>query len=159
MATPAKDIVPIDAKTVTLDIDGMRVLVMDSVSFADAADAGHVIVTGSHGGISAGEYAAGVRPSLAVCNDAGIGKNGAGIAGMKALDARGIPALAVAHTSARIGDGMDVWSSGVVSYVNPSAAAAGFAVGDGLCEAIEACLRDPDRRWALVAAGREVASC
>jgi hypothetical protein len=141
VATPAKDIIPADAKTLVLEVGGYRVLAMDSVSFADAGDAGHVIVTGSHGGVSAGEYAAGVKPLLAVCNDAGVGKNAAGVAGMQALADLDIAALTVAHTSARIGDGMDVWTSGRVSYVNPVAARAGFAVGDRLSSAVETYLR------------------
>lgn len=45
------------------------------------------------------------------------------------LDLRGIPAVAVAGTSARIGDGRSLWVSGVVAHVNRAAARAGARPG------------------------------
>lgn len=119
---------------------GRSISVMDSVSFADARDAGQIIVTGSHGGHSAGEYAARIMPLVSVCSDAGIGKNGAGVAGLKDLDAYGVVGLGVSHLSARIGDGMDIWQNGVVSYVNDSGRLAGFSSGTRLKEALTAFL-------------------
>lgn len=108
---------------------GVRVLVMDSIAFATAEHAGQVIVTGSHGGTSAGEYARRAGVTAVVCNDAGIGKNEAGIAGLKSLEAVGIAGIAVGHDSARIGDGTDSWSHGVVTFVNAAARAAGVRCG------------------------------
>lgn len=107
----------------------IRVWVMDSIAFANRTHAGDVIVTGSHGGTSAGEYAAHFGVSVAVCNDAGIGKNGAGLAGLKAVADDGIIGIAVSHLTARIGDGLDTWSSGVISYVNAAGEHAGVHVG------------------------------
>lgn len=116
---------------------GRNVNVMDSVSFADIDDQGHVIVTASHGGRSAGEYAARILPLITVCNDAGIGKNRAGIAGLSDLDAHGVIGIGVSHTSARIGDGWDIWENGLISYVNEMGHAAGFRIGSPLKGAIE----------------------
>ncbi|MFI5427447.1 hypothetical protein [Aeromicrobium sp. UC242_57] len=61
------------------------------------------------------------------CNDAGIGKNQAGTAGLAALDSSGIAGIGVGHDTARIGDGLDTWESGRVSFVN--ARAHGWASG------------------------------
>ncbi|MEN0140165.1 MAG: hypothetical protein AAGC80_33770 [Rhodococcus sp. (in: high G+C Gram-positive bacteria)] len=106
-----------------------RVWVMDSIAFASRTHAGDVIVTGSHGGTSAGEYAADFGVSVVVCNDAGIGKNRAGLAGLEAVAAQGIVGIAVSHHSARIGDGSDTWSSGAISYVNAAGEQAGVRTG------------------------------
>jgi len=54
------------------------VIAMDSISHVDANDVGHIVVSGSHGGI-------------------------------------GVPAGAVSHVTARIGDAEDAWEHGVIS--------------------------------------------
>jgi hypothetical protein len=111
-------------------LDGsVRVTVADSVAFLAPDLAGHIAVTGSHGGTSAGEYARRLGLAAVACNDAGIGKDSAGIAGLAALDADGIVGVAVGHDTARIGDGTDAWESGIVSYANATALAAGVRPG------------------------------
>ena len=122
--------------TLAYSANGRRVWVMDSIAFASAAQCGDVIVTGSHGGTSAGEYAVEFGVRVVVCNDAGIGKNRAGIAGLVAVDAQGIAGIAVGHNSSRIGDGNDVWENGIVTYVNPTAAHAGIRLGGRLSNEI-----------------------
>jgi hypothetical protein len=114
---------------------------LDSVTQVGPAQAGHVIVTGSHGGASVVPYARAVRARLYVFNDAGIGKDRAGIAALDQLQADGIAACAVAHTSARIGEAEDVWAHGIVSAVNAQAAALGVGTGDLLREAVAPVLR------------------
>ena len=99
--------------------------------------AGKVLVTGSHGGQSAGRYALEVDARLYVFNDAGVGKDEAGIVALAMLDAAGRPAVAVAHTSARIGEAADTWSGGVISRANAAAAALGYRAGALLRKAIE----------------------
>lgn len=116
---------------------GIRVLVTDSISYASREHAGHVVVSGSHGGTSAGEYTREYGLAVVVCNDAGGGKNDAGLAGLKLVDARGIIGIAVGHDSARIGDGRDAWEHGVVSFVNETAAANGVRCGHPVKEEIE----------------------
>jgi hypothetical protein len=112
-----------------LESHGIRVLTMDSIAFASPALAGEVIVTGSHGGASAGQYARRAGVAAVVCNDAGIGKDGAGTAGLRAVGADGIAGIAVGHESARIGDGMDAWLNGVVTFVNDPARVSGVSHG------------------------------
>jgi hypothetical protein len=109
--------------------NGWKIVVLDTVSAILEEDRGHVVVTGSHGGASAGEYASRADVAVVVCNDAGFGKNHAGVAGLKELDGSSVPALAVAGASARIGDGLDMWKHGVVSYVNDAAERLGFSTG------------------------------
>ncbi len=110
-------------------------VVVDSITELAPAHAGRVVVSGSHGGIIAAYYAArnGVRAAL--FNDAGIGLDEAGVAGLAYLEAFGIAAAAVDHRSARIGDGPDTLASGVISRVNRLAAACGVAPGQSAREA------------------------
>lgn len=114
----------------------MPLTLLDSVTQVTPEAAGHVVVTGSHGGASVVPYARAVRAQLYVFNDAGIGKDRAGIAALDLLQAEGIAACAVAHTSARIGESQDSWSHGVVSAVNAQAAALGIAPGVPLRTAV-----------------------
>lgn len=127
-------------KVVAATLGTRRVLLLDSITWLDERDAGHVVVSGSHGGRSAGEYA--VRWPLALCclNDAGVGKDRAGIVALDMLEACGTPALAYGHTSARIGEAQDAWEHGVVTHVNAPAKALGCAPGERLRDAIARCV-------------------
>lgn len=115
---------------------GGAVRVMDSITLVEPADEGTLVVSGSHGGTSSGEFALEVPLKLAVFNDAGVGKDDAGIAALPMLQARGVAAAAVAHTSARIGDAQDTWDHGIVSRVNEAARALGLAPGQPLKAAL-----------------------
>ena len=110
-------------------LSSLPVVLLDSVTQVRPTHAGCVVVTGSHGGVSAAGYALEVAAALYVFNDAGVGKDDAGIAGLKTLDAAGIAAVAVAHTSARIGEARDSFTHGVIAHVNRGAAALGLTPG------------------------------
>lgn len=112
------------------------VVLIDSVTEVTPAHAGKVVVTGSHGGSSAGRFALAVPARLYAFNDAGVGKDDAGIAALAMLDAAGQAAVAVSHGSARIGDAMDTWNSGVISRVNGTAGALGYRAGQALRSAV-----------------------
>ena len=114
---------------------GQRVLLIDSITQVRAADAGAVVVTGSHGGTSSGRYAATVRAALYAFNDAGVGKGGAGIAALADLDALGIAAVAVGHETAMIGSAHETWG-GMVTHANRAAGALGIDVGATLPDAV-----------------------
>jgi hypothetical protein len=103
-----------------------RVTVMDSITMVTREDAGAIVVCGSHGGVSSAEFALAVPLRVVFFNDAGVGKDNAGIVALDMLEERGIAAGTVAHTSARIGDSRDTWESGVISYVNRSARTLGL---------------------------------
>src|SRR5262249_40895129 len=64
-----------------------------------------------------------------ILSDAGVGRERAGIGGLAYLAAMGVPAAAIGHRSARIGDGVDCSKRGIISYVNEPAAAAGIRAG------------------------------
>jgi hypothetical protein len=109
-----------------------RLVLLDSVTQTGPEHAGALIVTGSHGGASVVPYARAVRAWLYVFNDAGVGKDSAGIAALALLQADGIAAATVAHTSARIGEAADSWEHGVVSHMNAAAEQSGLRIGQPL---------------------------
>ena len=123
-------------KEVVATLGARRVLLLDSITWLDEGDAGHIVVSGSHGGRSAGDYA--VQWPLALCclNDAGVGKDRAGIVALDMLESRGTPALAYGHMSARIGEARDAWENGIVTYANAPARALGFVPGLRLRDAV-----------------------
>ena len=117
------------------------VLLVDSITQLDAGDAGAWVVCGSHGGRSSAMYALAWPMALVVFNDAGVGKDRAGIVALELLQAQGRAAAAVAHHSARIGEAQDAWQHGVISRVNQAAAALGLEVGQRLSTALASALK------------------
>ncbi len=108
-----------------------RVWGLDSASLVRPDDAGHIVVTGSHGGLMGGDPALAIKAEVlgALFNDAGIGVDRAGVGRLAALDQRGIPAATLDCMTARIGDARSAWSTGRISCVNRSAAAHQIAPG------------------------------
>jgi hypothetical protein len=108
-----------------------RVICLDSASMVVDADAGQIVITGSHGGMLASLPALVLQVDAfaALFNDAGIGIDEAGVSRLPALDDRDIAAAAVAGASARIGDGRSTYAEGVISRVNRAAAGRGAAPG------------------------------
>jgi len=106
-----------------------RLLLVDSITEAVGPGAGRVVVSGSHGGTSAGHFARQARPALVVFNDAGVGKDAAGVAALPFLQAAGIAACTVAHTTARIGEAASTLEDGVISQTNLAAGALGATAG------------------------------
>jgi hypothetical protein len=123
-------------------IDAPPLALLDSVTQVEPRHASCLVVTGSHGGASVVPYARAVRAWLYVFNDAGVGKDDAGIAALDLLQAEGIAAATVAHASARIGEAADSWDHGIVSHLNAAAAALGLRPGLALTRQ----LRDRRRR-------------
>jgi hypothetical protein len=108
-----------------------ELFVVDSIASAEPAMADAVVVSGSHGGVSAARYVLALarRPFAVFFNDAGIGKDRAGVAALVLLEQAGVAAAAYSNASARIGEGADGLDEGVVSAVNAPAAAAGLRAG------------------------------
>lgn len=103
---------------------------VDSITeLRPGADTGCLAVSGSHGGISSAHYALAARPMVAVFNDAGVGKDAAGLAALPFLQRHGIAACTVAHTSARIGEARSTLHDGVVSHCNAQALSLGIEPG------------------------------
>lgn len=108
--------------------------------------AGAVLVTGSHGGLYAGMLAARAQPRAVIFHDAGIGLAQAGIASLAILARCGIPAAAVSHMSARIGDTDDMLARGVISRMNQPADALGVTRAMPAGQAAQLLLAAPIRQ-------------
>lgn len=110
------------------------VYVLDSASLIDERMSDAIAVTASHGGlIGGGALKHAVR--AAFFNDAGIGKQDAGVGRLAVLDRQEIPVSAVDYRSARIGDGQDTFQSGTVSRINGAARRAGVKPGATVADA------------------------
>src|SRR6267154_6727581 len=95
------------------------IVVADSITRVDEATAqGAVVVNASHGGIYAAYLAAKLKAAAAIFNDAGVGRDRAGIGGLNYLQEFGIAAATVGHNTARIGDGADMVASGIITHAN-----------------------------------------
>jgi uncharacterized protein YunC (DUF1805 family) len=119
-------------------VRGRRVLVADSITRVGAEASGAVVVNGSHGGRYAAYLAAKLAVAAAIFNDAGVGRDEAGISGLRYLAGLAIPAAAVGHMSARIGDGQDMMAHGVITHANEEAKALGCVPGISCREAAAA---------------------
>jgi hypothetical protein len=85
------------------------------------------------------------RVAAVIFNDAGIGRDRAGVAGLGLLAGAGIPAAAVDHRTARIGDGADTLRRGRLSVVNELGAVRGWRIGLPVGDAVrEACEWEPE---------------
>lgn len=130
---PTAGLPPVDeGRRVIARDGGTDVVLADSASLVGAEDIGRIVITGSHGGLVGGDPARALKTvaALAVFNDAGGGIEDAGISRLPALDVRAIPAVTVAHMSARIGDAASAWETGVISHANAAAAALGATPGE-----------------------------
>src|SRR5947209_20186912 len=112
------------------------IVIADSITRVAEADArGAVVVNASHGGIYAAYLAAKLGAAAAIFNDAGVGRDCAGIAGLDYLQAFGVAAATVGHNTARIGDGADMIAQGAVTHLNGLAASLGVGAGQSCREA------------------------
>jgi hypothetical protein len=116
------------------------VVVLDSASMVDESCIGAIVVTGSHGGATGGRA---VRAAVAAAffNDAGGGKDNAGISRLPLLDRDGIPGGTAGCRTARIGDGWDTYESGILSQVNDTAAHLGLSSGMAVRDGVEVLAR------------------
>jgi hypothetical protein len=104
-------------------------VVADSITLLGPAHRGLVAVCGSHMGAGTVRYADALGLAAIIGHDAGIGRDGAGIAALPLWDERGVAAAAASAASARIGDGRDVLAAGILSAVNGVATGLGLAPG------------------------------
>jgi hypothetical protein len=114
------------------------IVIADSVTRVGAEAAGAVVVNASHGGIYAAYLAAKLHAAAAIFNDAGVGRDNAGIAGLDYLQQFGIAAATVGHDTARIGDGADMLACGVITFANGLAASLDVVTGQPCCDAAAA---------------------
>lgn len=99
-------------------IDGIAITVTDSITFLNESNACDIVVCGSHGGLSAGHYAQKHHVKAVFFNDAGIGKNNAGVKSLDSLNDAGILACTVDCMSAEIFNGQDILENGIITVCN-----------------------------------------
>jgi isochorismate pyruvate lyase len=109
-------------------------LILDSIGYVAQPNfeiEGQVIVSGSHGGTAAAGYILDhpQKPKLVFFNDAGGGKDGAGMAGLELLQNVLVAACTYSHLSARIGQAQDGLDNGVISHCNGAAVRMGLTPG------------------------------
>jgi hypothetical protein len=105
------------------------IVIADTVTKLGEECPGNVLIGGSHGAVYAAYLAckAGVRG--VILNDAGRGKDGAGVSGAAYCQDLAIPYATVDTMTARIGNGRDMATRGVISFANPLATELGVTVG------------------------------
>lgn len=117
---------------------GRSVVCTDSIAFGLPEDEGRtVLVTAGHTGRSAVPYLEKVRPHAFICSDGGMGRDRSGVAALAVLNAQGVAGAAVDARTARMGDAMSSWETGLISAVNDLARGAGVSAGMPCHEAAE----------------------
>ncbi|MFZ5779435.1 MAG: hypothetical protein ACOY4R_04395 [Pseudomonadota bacterium] len=115
----------------------VAIVTAPSVTKLPPAADGAVVVGGSHGAVYAAYLSAAAGVRAAIHNDAGVGRDCAGISGLAWAEAHGMAMAAVLSGSARIGDGDDMLRRGVISRANQLAEACGVVPGQSAKEAAE----------------------
>ncbi len=117
--------------------EGVSIRTAPSSATATGETRGNVLVSGSYGGeynaYHAGKW--GIRG--VILNDAGVGKEGAGIRGLAYLDRVGLAAATADARSCHIGDGDHMLAHGVISHVNRAAASHGCVPGETVRQCAE----------------------
>jgi len=96
-----------------------------------------VVVCGSHGGRYPAYLAASAGLRAVIFNDAGVGRDNAGIASLGLLAEGDMAAATVSHMSARIGEPADMLARGIISHANEPARRLGVHSGMSCREAAE----------------------
>jgi hypothetical protein len=128
-------------QTVVCDRGGRRIVYMDSARFVDERNSGtDVVLPASYIGVLPARMVAVHKPRAVIGHSACVGKDGAGIAGLWYLEALGIPAAVVDGMSAELGNGQDLYDSGVISHLNYPAEMCGLRAGMTVSEAADVLL-------------------
>lgn len=114
----------------------MDLVLLDSINYLKPEHRGMVVVSGSHGGLYSAFKSISCQVNGIVLNDAGVGKDEAGIASLSFCEEYNLPVVTIGHNSARIGDAVDMFSRGRVSFCNASAFALGIRPGFECREAV-----------------------
>ncbi len=117
------------------DINNIQII--DSATKLGEDCRGKVLVCGSHGGEYPAWLVAKARCLAVILNDAGIGKDEAGIASLEYLEASGMAVACIDTMSARIGDAQDMFERGIISCANETAQTLGVRIGQSCRNAAE----------------------
>jgi uncharacterized protein YunC (DUF1805 family) len=112
------------------------IMALDSAADIVAGNAGtDVVVTASYLGVLPARLLREHLPRAAVGFDGGVGPEGSAIAGLWYLEALNVPACTADVSSVILGDGVDVFENGVVSFLNRPAQDCGVRRGMPVREA------------------------
>ncbi len=115
----------------------VRILTVASCSNVRAEHRSHVVVSGSYGGRYNAFNAAKWGARGLIMNDAGIGKDNAGIRGLAYLDQINLAAATADAQTCHIGDGDHMLAHGIISHVNRAASALGCAPSQSVRDCAE----------------------
>jgi hypothetical protein len=115
----------------------VKIMTVASCSNVGAEHRAHVVVSGSYGGRYNAFNAAKWPVRAVIMNDAGIGKDKAGIVGLDFLDQIGLAAATADAQTCHIGDGDHMLAHGIISHVNRAAAALGGTPGQSVRDCAE----------------------
>ncbi len=124
-------------------------LFLDSITDSGINSAGRIVLSGSHGGVYPAALASNSGIRGVIFNDAGIGFEKAGIAGVSQLADIGMAAAALDCHSCRIGSAYDAFTRGRVSIVNVIANKYGVKTGMSATEALDLLAEAPLPRSTL----------
>jgi len=116
--------------------DRGAIVAVDSAADLDERNRGRdVVVTASYIGVLPARLAMEYAPRAVIGFDGGVGPEGVGIAGLWYYEALNVPAAAVDVMSIILGDGIDAYRNGRISFVNRPARDCGVEVGMAANEA------------------------
>ncbi len=147
-----------DRQTVLVSSERGRVVAMDSAYDVCADNRERdVVVNASYCGVLPARFIGEHHPRASLSVDCGVGPEGASIAGLWYLEALDIPAVVVDVETVHLGDGVDVYERGVVSYLNQPAADCGVMTGMAAAQACSRLLEaDPAKAAAADVTNRVV---
>ena len=118
-----------------------RIMAMDSAY--DVGSDNHdrdVVINASYCGVLPARFIAAQRPRGAIGVDCAVGPAGASVAGLWYLEALNIPAAAADVSTVRLGDGVDLYAQGKISFANRPAMDCGVVPGMRVQDAARAML-------------------
>lgn len=147
-----------DLQTELLRTERGAIMALDSAADILPSNRGRdVLVTASYIGVLPARLVHDHLPRAVIGFDGGVGPQGANIAGLWYFEALNIPAAAVDVMSVILGDGVDVYEHGVISFCNRPAQDCGVVRGMSAREAAQRMLEhDPGRPSAYQVTNRRV---
>ena len=147
-----------DLQTELVRTERGAIMALDSAADILPANRGRdVLVTASYIGVLPARLVHEHLPRAVIGFDGGVGPLGANIAGLWYFEALNIPAAAVDVMTVILGDGVDVYRNGMISYLNRPAQDCGVRAGMPAHEAAKLMLdHDPGRPGAYQVTNRRV---
>lgn len=147
-----------DKQTLVYENARGRIVAMDSAYDVSPANrARDIVINASYCGVLPARFIGECMPRGSIGVDCGIGPAGASIAGLWYLEALGIPAAVADVMTAILGNGVDLYEAGRISFLNQPAADCGVTTGMSVRDAARLLLdKDPERQAAAEVQNRQV---